>query len=280
MKDQPITDSNPAPAIITVAPNGAYKQKADHPALPVTIAEVAQAAEQAWQAGATMIHAHARDNQGRHSLDPELNQQVWDAIRERLDNKIVVQLTTEAAGIYQPEQQMQMVRQVKPEAVSLALRELIPDSSAEPEASRFFHWIAEQQIMPQYILYSEQELAWYKQLHSQGIIPDQPHQLLFVLGRYHSQQQSSPLDLEPFLTSDTHNLNWMVCAFGKQENLCARRALELGGDVRVGFENNLLNSQGVAALNNAELVQQVSDQACRLNRLLMTADQFRAKFKA
>lgn len=267
-----------SPVIITVAPNGAYKQKADHPALPISPAEVALAAEQAQQAGATVIHAHARDEQGRHSLDPDLNQRVWDAIRERTGDKIVVQLTTEAAGIFQPEQQMRMVRQVKPEAVSFALRELIPDAAAEQQAASFFYWVAEQQLIAQYILYSAQELSWYKKLRDSGVIPDQPHQLLFVLGRYQQQQQSSPQDLEPFLQSGCDDLDWMVCAFGKQENRCARHALELGGDVRVGFENNLLNSQGIQAENNAELVQQVTDLARELKRPLMTAAQFRQRF--
>jgi len=269
-----------SPVIITVAPNGAYKQKADHPALPITPAEVAIAAEQALHAGATMIHAHARDEQGRHSLDPELNQRVWDAIRERTGDKIVVQLTTEAAGIFQPDQQMHMVRQIKPEAVSFALRELIPDAAAEHQATAFFHWVAEQQLIPQYIIYSVQELIWYKKLHDTGIIPDQPHQLLFVLGRYHQQQQSSPQDLEPFLQSGCDDLHWMACAFGKQENLCARYALERGGDVRVGFENNLLNERGEQALNNAELVRQVSNLVTDLKRPLMTAEQFRQRFLA
>lgn len=269
-----------SPVVITVAPNGAYKQKTDHPALPITAAEIAIAAEQAVQAGATMIHAHARDDQGRHSLDPVLNQQVWDAIRQRVDDRIVVQLTTEAAGVFKPDQQIAMVRKVKPEAVSFALRELIPDPTSVKQATAFFHWVAEQQLIPQYILYSAEELEWYKQLRQTGVIPEQPHQLLFVLGRYHQQQQSSPQDLEPFLQSGCKDLNWMVCAFGKAEHLCARRALELDGDVRVGFENNLLNSRGQQAADNAELVRQVSDMADAVNRSRMSANQFRRYFMA
>ncbi|MEH6577291.1 MAG: 3-keto-5-aminohexanoate cleavage protein [Amphritea sp.] len=263
---------------ITVAPNGAYKQKSDHPALPVSPLEIAVAAEQAAAAGATMIHAHARTAQGKHSLDPEQNCKVWHAIKERVGDDIVVQLTTEAAGIYQPEQQMQLIRQVKPEAASFALRELFPDDSSIPTASAFFHWVAEQHIIAQYILYSAEEVSRYHQLKAAGILPDTPHHLLFVLGRYHQQQQSSPEDLAPFIAAHRDETPWMVCAFGQREHACASRAMELGGDVRVGFENNLLDNQGQSAANNAVLVQQVTAAAANLQRPLLSAQQFRQKF--
>lgn len=263
---------------ITVAPNGAYKQKTDHPALPITPLEIALAAEQAVAAGATMIHAHARNAEGRHSLDPEHNRRVWQAIKERVGDAIVVQLTTEAAGIYQPAQQMQLIRSVKPEAASFALRELVPDERSLINARNFFHWVAEQSIMTQYIIYSAEELGRYHQLKRDGILPDQPHHLLFVLGRYQQHQQSSPSDLEPFMAAHLDTTPWMVCAFGAQEHACAVRAMELGGDVRVGFENNLLDIQGQPAADNARLVQQVVDAATRLQRPILSAADYRKRF--
>ena len=55
---------------LMVAPNGAMRGKADHPALPVTIPETVETARACFQAGADALHLHIRDDQGRHTLDP------------------------------------------------------------------------------------------------------------------------------------------------------------------------------------------------------------------
>lgn len=57
-------------SILALAPNGAYKQKADHPALPLQLDEIVPAAEQAQCAGITLLHLHIRDRNHQHSLDP------------------------------------------------------------------------------------------------------------------------------------------------------------------------------------------------------------------
>src|SRR5579863_3077605 len=57
--------------IVTVAPNGGRKTKADHPALPLTADELARTAAECLERGASMIHLHVRDKDGGHSLDPE-----------------------------------------------------------------------------------------------------------------------------------------------------------------------------------------------------------------
>src|SRR6218665_2585356 len=57
------------PLIVTVAPNGAYKQPRDHAALPITADALAATARACLDAGAAMLHMHIRDAQGRHSLD-------------------------------------------------------------------------------------------------------------------------------------------------------------------------------------------------------------------
>ena len=57
------------PTIIMVAPNGARKVKTDHPAVPVTIDETIAAAKECHVAGASILHAHVRDDAGKHLLD-------------------------------------------------------------------------------------------------------------------------------------------------------------------------------------------------------------------
>ena len=60
--------TTPDPLILTVAPNGAYKQAADHAGVPLTPTALADTARRCLDAGAAMLHLHIRDAQGRHSL--------------------------------------------------------------------------------------------------------------------------------------------------------------------------------------------------------------------
>ena len=69
------------PLLITVAPNGAYKQRPDHSALPITTAELGQTAKLCLDAGAAMIHMHIRDAQGRHSLDVQGYRDAQQAVK-------------------------------------------------------------------------------------------------------------------------------------------------------------------------------------------------------
>ena len=69
------------PLVVMVAPNGARRTKADHPNLPLIPAEIAREAERCAAAGASVLHLHVRDEDGRHSLDPRLYLAAIDAVR-------------------------------------------------------------------------------------------------------------------------------------------------------------------------------------------------------
>lgn len=268
-----------AQRLIIVAPNGARKTKVDHPRLPMTAADIATEIQACQQAGAGMVHLHARDEQGAHSLAISDNEKVLDAVRSAVGNQVVIQLTTEAVGRYQPDQQMALIRALRPEAASFALSELIPDESAIPQAQAFFHWVAEAGIMAQYILYSPGQLQRYHQLCARGVLPSSHHHVLLVLGRYQAQQQSQPEDLTPFLASlASLPVRWALCAFGQQEQACLMRAAQLGGDVRVGFENNLYTPDGTLAVDNADQVRSLQHAFSDQGLSPMSADTFRALF--
>jgi uncharacterized protein (DUF849 family) len=137
-----------APVAIAVAPNGGRRTKADHPALPLAPDELA---------------TQVRDRDGGHLLDAGAYNAAIAAIRAAVGDRLVIQITSEALGIYSPAEQMEVVRQVRPEAVSLALRELLPDESHEAGFAEFLGWLRREKIMPQIILYTPEEaarLAW------------------------------------------------------------------------------------------------------------------------
>lgn len=265
-----------APLILTVAPNGARKTKADHPALPMTADEIAETAVACRAAGAAMIHLHVRDRDGRHTLDPDAYREAIAAISRRLGDSLIVQVTTESVGRYEPAEQMAAVRAIRPEAVSLAIKEIIPDSGAESTAAAFFAWMARERILPQYILYSAEELRRFEDLRRRGIVPGDCPFVLFVLGRYAPGQRSMPSDLLPFVNPLPVDIAWAVCAFGARENACALTAAGLGGHARVGFENNMKLADGSIASDNAALVAQLAAGVALFGRPLADAGTARA----
>ncbi|MBT4041448.1 MAG: 3-keto-5-aminohexanoate cleavage protein [Rhodospirillales bacterium] len=272
------TDAAWQPLIIAVAPNGARRTKVDHPSLPMTARESADEAVQCRDAGASMIHLHVRDRDGGHSLDADLYRGATSAIRAAVGDDVIIQVTTEAVGIYSAAEQMAMVRDVRPEAISTAVRELVPDEAAERGAAEFYTWAARENIAVQFILYDGDDVMRFSDLRKRGVIPGDVVSVLYVLGRYAKDQKSRPSDLLEFMDaarSVSADWHWSMCAFGPLESACALSAASFGGHVRVGMENNLYLSDGTLTPGNAALVHQVLDGATLLGRPVATAAQAR-----
>lgn len=264
--------------IVTVAPNGAYKTKEQHANVPLTAAELAQAAKECLDSGASMIHMHVRKPDGKHLLDAHAYLEATAAVRKAVGQELVVQITTEAAQVYQPYEQMQVARDVIPEALSVGLREILKPEVPESDIQAFFTWLKDSNVMTQVILYDAADVQAWQRLRASGVIPENKWFLLFVLGRYSAGQTSSPTDLLPFLEVNDNAYPWAMCAFGPQENACAIAAASLGGHARVGFENNLFLKSGEQAASNASLVTQVAQGAMALGRPLATAQDIRDLF--
>ncbi len=266
------------PMIISVAPNGARRTQNDHPALPITPAELARTASECAEQGASLIHLHVRDADGRHSLDVEAYRAALTAVRKAVGDRLVLQVTSEAAGCFQAHEQMAAIYGLRPEAVSISPREIIPDEAHESAAAEFLSWLRTTGIFPQFILYSAQELIWFNELIQRGIVPFQRPQVLFVLGRYSHDGLSEPADLLPFLAANKDALPWSVCAFGRQEAACAVVAAGFGGHVRVGFENNLHLPDGITAPSNGALIQAVKSGLPSIGRAVADVETTRKAY--
>ncbi|WP_119300680.1 BKACE family enzyme [Dongia deserti] len=273
----PIDPNGTLPVAIAVAPNGGRRTKADHPALPLTQEEIAATASACLDAGACMIHVHVRDRSGGHLLNADAYRTAIAAIRAAVGERMVVQITSEALGIYRSDEQMAVVRDVRPEAVSLALRELVPDASHESSFAGFLAWLRTERVIPQIILYSPEEAVKLAALKARGLVPFEDVPVLYVLGRYTARQRSTPADLLPFLAAEIPRFaHWSVCAFGVRENACVTAGALLGGHVRVGFENNLLLPDGSIAPDNAALVAGAQAAIGTCGLLAATANELRA----
>ncbi len=256
---------------IMIAPNGARRGKQDHPALPVTIAETVDTVVTCHQAGAGGAHLHVRDKHGAHSLDAGLYRELLDEL-SLVAPDLIAQITTEAVGMYTSQQQQALLRDLRPDFASVALRE-ITDGETETNVRAFFHWAAEAGIGIQHILYTPDEVAVLADLVNRDIIPATTLETMLVLGRYTKGQKSGPEDLDPYLTKMTQTgltANWAVCAFGQRETDCLVKAVALGGKARIGFENNLQNADGTLARDNAQRVSELV-AAIRANEVAVSA---------
>lgn len=262
---------------LMAAPNGARRGAEEQPAVPITPAELALCAESLLAEGVSVFHLHVRDAAGQHSLSPAFYREAIAAIRNRVGDRLVIQVTTEAVGRYTRHEQMAAVRELRPEAVSLSLRELCPDESAEAEAGAFFAWLRRESIWPQYILYSPDDLIRFERLRRRGLFAELEPSCLFVAGRYSEQLTGAPDELDAFLAAvDCSQFPWTACCFGRHENAVMLAAATAGGHVRLGFENNTVLCDGTPARDNAELFAQFRRSASHLGRRPATADEIRS----
>ena len=91
--------------IITVALTGGFHGKEANPNLPITPEEIAQAAFECYQEGASIAHIHARDNEGKPTADVEVYRQIKTLIREKCD--IILSFTTGGGPNLTPEERIQ-----------------------------------------------------------------------------------------------------------------------------------------------------------------------------
>ena len=264
------------PFIVMSAPNGARRGKADHAGIPLTPAELAVNAQAILDCGASILHLHVRDESGAHTLDSDRYRAAIDAVRDQVGDGLVIQVTTEAVGVYSAAEQMAVVKDLKPEAVSIALRELVPDRNKISEAGDFFGWLKDNSVSPQYILHSPEQVRWFEELRGRGVFHDESPFVLFVVGRYGTTDYGDPAEVEEYQRAlGDERIPWAVCCFGPREDEVSLVAASMGGHARVGFENNMLLPDGSEAPDNAALVALAAGHARTAGRALATADEVR-----
>ena len=265
--------------MIMSAPNGARRTQEHHRALPISPEELAENAVALRDAGISVLHLHVRDALGGHTLDVERYRQAISSIRERVGDDLVLQVTTEAVGMYTASEQMAMVRELRPEAVSLALREICQGQAQEQTAASFFAWMRRERIWPQYILYSVNDLKRFDDMRRRGVFSDAAPFAMLVLGSYTDSRAGSSEDLDLLLASvDCGAFPWSVCCFGENEHQVMVETESRGGHVRIGFENNIEMADGSVAPNNAALIRQFTATISQSSRTPASGAEVRAVF--
>lgn len=236
--------------LIMVAPTGARRSRADHPALPVTLPQIVAAARACATAGADALHLHVRDEDGAHSLDPGRYAEALAELAAQVPD-LAIQITTEAAGRFAVADQLACLTALRPAWASVSVREMARDPDL---AARLYALAEDAGTRLQHILYDAPDAALLAHWQATGLVLPGQDQAILVLGRYADGTASDPAALAGFVDSLPQATRWMLCAFGPAEHACLRAATRLGGDLRVGFENSLTDADGTPWRDNAASV--------------------------
>lgn len=260
------------PVFVMIAPNGARRTKADHPALPISPAELARTAIECRSAGAAAMHLHVRDDEERHCLEVSRNAEAVGAVALAAPD-LAVQVTTEAANICTVDDQERLLVEMLPRYASVSIAEILRDGEAR--GVEIIRRALARGTAIQYILYSADDIRTLSRIRRLLLDDNQEPSTLLVAGRYGIVDHATVEIVDELYTvlraeGLASQNKWMVCAFGRGEMACLRAAMKLGGHVRVGFENSIVDENGKPAVSNAERVEKVAKIAAATHRPLMS----------
>ncbi len=260
--------------IITAALTGAEVTKDIQPNLPVTPDEIAEAAYECYLAGASIVHVHARDEEG----NPTQSYDVYKEIKEKIEAKcnVIVQPSTGGATWHTPEERLQPV-ELKPEMATLSCGTCNFGTdvfmNTQDAMDKFASRMKELGVKPELEVFERGMIENGKRLIKKGLV-DSPAHFDFVLG-VPGAMSGHPEDLMYMRSCLPEDATWTVAGIGRFETPLATMAILLGGHVRVGFEDNVYYSKGVLAKSNAELVERVVRISKELGREVATVDEAR-----
>jgi len=264
-------------SILTCAVTGNITSRAQHPGLPITPKEIAEAVIAAGQAGASVAHIHARDPETeRGSMDVELFREIIARIRDA-GSDIILNLSTGEGGRFvpsleepsvagpgttltQPEKRVAHVEILQPEICTLDLNTMYSGTAVVINTPRNVEIMAKRihraGVLPELEIFDGGDLQLAKLLIKRGILKT-PALIQIVLGvRFGASADPATLFyLASQLPSDSI---WAAFAIGRQEFPLLAQSWLLGGHVRVGMEDNVYIREGILARDNAELVEKAS----------------------
>jgi len=266
--------------MITAAISGAETTRAQQPALPVTPQEMALAAKACRDAGASIIHLHARDDEGNPTASVERFAQCLEAIRAVTD--IVVEFTTGGAIGMSDDERLGPVGK-GPEMASLDCGsvnfadEILPNSL--PSMRRFATFMLEKGVKPTFECFDVGHVYNARILIAEGLVKP-PYHFTFVLGVPGAMPATveALLMMKAALPTDVE-LEWTGIGIGGRGSVLIPPVSALmGGHARVGFEDNVYFTRGRLATSNAELVARIADTILAYGKEIATPDDVRARF--
>ncbi|MDR1211944.1 MAG: 3-keto-5-aminohexanoate cleavage protein [Spirochaetaceae bacterium] len=248
--------------IISAALTGAWPSKKDNPALPITPREIAKDVFECYEAGASIVHLHMRDDSGQGTMDVRKFKETVELIRKRTDVDILLNLTTSGDLNATDETRQIHLRELRPELASYdcgtmnwmhktiflnppqfleQLGKTMLDCNVKPEI----------EIFDAGMVYNA--LYYLKQ----GILKAPLH-FQFVLGA--AGGMAASVDNLVFLRNlIPEGSTWSALGIGKAHLPIMLATLALGGHIRVGLEDNIMFAAGQPAESNAQFVRRAAE---------------------
>ena len=271
--------------ILSCALTGAVTTKRHCPAIPYTPVEIAEEAKRAYDAGAAIVHVHARTDDGLPTWDVE----TFRKIKQEIEARCPVLINWSTGGMGPMENRVQHVVQLKPHIAALNMgsmnyakwRKDKKDFAfnfvfANPFADivAFAKAIAEAGAKPELECFDTGHVASAEVLVDMGLL-QAPHHYSFIMGVLGGIPASAR-----HLGFQAQNVpsgsRWKVIGISREQWPLAMAALSLGGDVRVGLEDNFYLPDGSMARSNGDLVEAAVKLVALSGRSVATRDEARA----
>lgn len=275
------------PVIITAALSGAATMKNQNPATPYSPQEFADEAYKCYQAGASMVHVHAREEGGMATHEHDRIRDTHDAIKEKCP-EIIVNLSSAVGMGKTAEQRISQIIHVKPEMASLNTNTMNFSIIDRKTGKIFIDFVfentftmlqdfgkamEENDIKPEIEVYDMGGLDNTMLIAKQGFFTD-PMNFNFVWGVAGGQAFRAETFVA-MMNALPPYANFTTCGVGTDEFPAIMQSCLLGGHMRVGLEDNIRMPNGEIAKGSYELVE-VAVKVCEcLGRPIATPDQAR-----
>ena len=285
--------------IVTCAVTGAGDTLGKHPEVPVTPEQISNAAIAAAKAGASVAHIHVRDPEtGLGSRDVNLFKEVVERIRDS-ETDVVINLTAGMGGdwvpseenpsmpgpgtdMIGPEERLAHVKEIHPEICSLDCGTMnfgngneiyiSPPGYLREMASMIQEW----GVKPELEVFELGQIRFAKQMIKEGLI-NEPPMFQICLGIPWGAEQT--VDSMKVMKDELPtNASWASFGIGRMQMPMAAVAVAMGGNVRVGLEDNLYLEKGVLASND-QLVTRVIEIIQRMGSRVLSPQETRDKLK-
>ncbi len=266
------------PCIISVAITGSLPTKANNPAVPVTIAEQVESTQESFEAGASIVHAHVRDVDGKPTSDPERFQHLKEGIEKHCPGMIVQLSTGGRSGSGTSRGGMLPLR---PDMASLAVGSNNFPGRVYENPPELVDWLASEmlkhEVKPEIEAFDLSHIVQATVMQRDGRLRG-PLFVQFVMGVKNAMPADEPIfdfciaTLKRF-SSDAQ---WCAAGIGQSQLLVNEWCIAKGGHTRTGLEDNVRLDRNTLAPSNAVLVKRVVEICGRYQRPVATWAQARA----
>jgi len=246
--------------IITAAICGAEVSKEQNLNIPYTIEEIGKEAESAYNAGASIIHLHVREDDGTPTQSKERFKECIKEIKKRCQDVIIMPSTGGAVGMTNEERLQPIYLQPVPLMASLDCGTMNFGGdeifvNTETSIKYFAEEMNMLEIKPELECFDKSHIDMALRQNAKGVIKSPMHfNLVFgVVGGI----TATPRDLVFLVESLPEDSTYTVTGIGRHQFPVATMGILYGGHVRVGLEDNLFISKGKLTESNGQLVEKI-----------------------